>query len=221
MANRDLADYYRHCGLLQEALKCYQRTRDFCSTAEHVMDMCLSVIEVGHSACYKPLERTTDPPSSLRRARSPSRCKTTQSSRPLSTRQRQSSRRTTPWRRQQALVAAVAEELAHRQARQVAPHPSCHQAREPQLLVQTPLVPSSAQEAAAMPLPPLAQPQKGVPTCLRVETAPRRGPRPKWRAFKQGFMWLVGWPPWGREGLSRPRRASWLLNRSTPLASRM
>lgn len=46
MANRDLADYYRSCGLLQEALQCYQRTREHCSTAEHVMDMCLSVIEV-------------------------------------------------------------------------------------------------------------------------------------------------------------------------------
>lgn len=46
MANRDLADHFRRCGDLTGALRCYQRTRDFCSTSEHVVEMCLSVIEV-------------------------------------------------------------------------------------------------------------------------------------------------------------------------------
>lgn len=55
MANRDLADHFRRCGSLPEALKCYQRTRDFCSTSEHVIEMCLSVIEVSRDFLTSPV----------------------------------------------------------------------------------------------------------------------------------------------------------------------
>lgn len=46
MAHRDLGDHFRRCGHTQEALKCYQRTRDFCSTSEHIVEMCISATEV-------------------------------------------------------------------------------------------------------------------------------------------------------------------------------
>ncbi|CAO1612849.1 unnamed protein product [Parajaminaea phylloscopi] len=46
MANRDLAEHFKKCGQLSEALKCYQRTREFCSTNEHIVEMCLDIIEV-------------------------------------------------------------------------------------------------------------------------------------------------------------------------------
>lgn len=46
MAHRDLGDHLRSTGNLQEALKYYIKTRDHCSTSEHVVEMCISVIEV-------------------------------------------------------------------------------------------------------------------------------------------------------------------------------
>ncbi|EPQ31263.1 uncharacterized protein PFL1_01448 [Pseudozyma flocculosa PF-1] len=46
MAHRDLGDHFRSTGELQEALKSYTRTRDFCSTSEHVIEMCLNVVDV-------------------------------------------------------------------------------------------------------------------------------------------------------------------------------
>lgn len=46
MAHRDLGDHLRSMGSLQEALKYYIKTRDHCSTSEHVVEMCISVIEV-------------------------------------------------------------------------------------------------------------------------------------------------------------------------------
>lgn len=46
MAHRDLGDHLRSMGNLQEALKYYIKTRDHCSTSEHVVEMCISVIEV-------------------------------------------------------------------------------------------------------------------------------------------------------------------------------
>lgn len=46
MAHRDLGDHFKAAGDLQEALKSYNKTRDYCSTTEHVVEMCLNVIEV-------------------------------------------------------------------------------------------------------------------------------------------------------------------------------
>lgn len=46
MAHRDLGDHLRSMGNLSEALKYYIKTRDHCSTSEHVVEMCLNVIEV-------------------------------------------------------------------------------------------------------------------------------------------------------------------------------
>ena len=46
MAHRDLGDHLRSMGNLTEALKYYIKTRDHCSTSEHVVEMCLNVIEV-------------------------------------------------------------------------------------------------------------------------------------------------------------------------------
>lgn len=49
MANKDIADHWRTRGALMEASKFYQRTRDFCATTEHVVEMCLNIIEVSPS----------------------------------------------------------------------------------------------------------------------------------------------------------------------------
>ncbi|UZJ52238.1 hypothetical protein CBS101457_001558 [Exobasidium rhododendri] len=46
MTHRDLGDHLRSMGNLTEALKYYIKTRDHCSTSEHVVEMCLNVIEV-------------------------------------------------------------------------------------------------------------------------------------------------------------------------------
>jgi COP9 signalosome complex subunit 1 len=45
-----LGNWLRDCGQLSDALKCYTRTREFCSTSEHVVEMCLGVIEVSSGA---------------------------------------------------------------------------------------------------------------------------------------------------------------------------
>ncbi|CAG8434588.1 10915_t:CDS:2 [Funneliformis caledonium] len=46
MGHNDLGDHYYNCGNLTNALKCYSRTRDYCTTAKHVIEMCLNVIKV-------------------------------------------------------------------------------------------------------------------------------------------------------------------------------
>ncbi|CAH1793629.1 unnamed protein product [Owenia fusiformis] len=42
----DLGDHYMDCGDLSNALKCYSRSRDYCTSAKHVVNMCLNVIKV-------------------------------------------------------------------------------------------------------------------------------------------------------------------------------
>ena len=42
----DLGDHYLDCGDLSNALKCYSRARDYCTSAKHVVTMCLNVIKV-------------------------------------------------------------------------------------------------------------------------------------------------------------------------------
>ncbi|SNX87091.1 related to COP9 signalosome complex subunit 1 [Melanopsichium pennsylvanicum] len=46
MAHRDLGDHFWDTGDYNEALKSYTKTRDYCSTTDHVIEMCLNVIEV-------------------------------------------------------------------------------------------------------------------------------------------------------------------------------
>ena len=47
MAHRDLGDFYRSIGDLSSALKHYTKSREYCTTSQHVLDMCMSVVEVG------------------------------------------------------------------------------------------------------------------------------------------------------------------------------
>ena len=42
----DVGDHYLECGDLTNALKCYSRSRDYCTSAKHVVNMCLNVIKV-------------------------------------------------------------------------------------------------------------------------------------------------------------------------------
>lgn len=42
----DLGDHYLQCGDLSNALKCYSRARDYCTSGKHVVNMCLNVIRV-------------------------------------------------------------------------------------------------------------------------------------------------------------------------------
>ncbi|KAI6126490.1 26S proteasome subunit RPN7-domain-containing protein [Pisolithus sp. B1] len=45
MAHRDLGDFFRSTGEFGLALKHYTKSREFCSTSQHVLDMCMSVLE--------------------------------------------------------------------------------------------------------------------------------------------------------------------------------
>lgn len=42
----DLGDHHLSCGDLSNALKCYSRARDYCTSGKHVVNMCLNVIKV-------------------------------------------------------------------------------------------------------------------------------------------------------------------------------
>ena len=42
----DLGDHYLDMGDLSNALKCYSRSRDYCTSGKHVLNMCLNVIKV-------------------------------------------------------------------------------------------------------------------------------------------------------------------------------
>jgi hypothetical protein len=44
----DLGDHYLDCGDLANALKCYSKARDYCTSGKHVVQMCLNVIKVGN-----------------------------------------------------------------------------------------------------------------------------------------------------------------------------
>ena len=46
MGLNDLGDYYYNRGDLNSALKCYVRTRDYCTTSKHIIQMCMNVIKV-------------------------------------------------------------------------------------------------------------------------------------------------------------------------------
>ena len=42
----DLADHFLDMGDLNNALKCYSRSRDYCSSAKHMVALCLNMIKV-------------------------------------------------------------------------------------------------------------------------------------------------------------------------------
>ncbi|KAF2361918.1 26S proteasome regulatory subunit Rpn7/COP9 signalosome complex subunit 1 [Trinorchestia longiramus] len=44
--NDDLGDHHLDCGELSNALKCYSRSRDYCTSHLHILTMCLNVIKV-------------------------------------------------------------------------------------------------------------------------------------------------------------------------------
>ncbi|KAI6039164.1 26S proteasome subunit RPN7-domain-containing protein [Pisolithus marmoratus] len=46
MGHRDLRDFFRSTGEFGLALKHYTKSREFCSTSQHVLDMCMSVLEL-------------------------------------------------------------------------------------------------------------------------------------------------------------------------------
>ncbi|KAF5373404.1 hypothetical protein D9615_009517 [Tricholomella constricta] len=46
MAHRDLGAYYRSVGEYSSAVKHYVKSREYCATSQHVLDMCLSVLEI-------------------------------------------------------------------------------------------------------------------------------------------------------------------------------
>lgn len=46
MGHNDLGDYHYSRADLQQAFKCYVRTRDYCTTSKHILQMCLNVIRV-------------------------------------------------------------------------------------------------------------------------------------------------------------------------------
>lgn len=49
MAHRDLAEFYRSTGDYQAALKHFSKMREYCTSSQHVLDMCLAVLEVCRS----------------------------------------------------------------------------------------------------------------------------------------------------------------------------
>ena len=46
MAHRDLGDFYRAAGDDSTALKHYTKSREFCTASQHVLEMCVSVLEL-------------------------------------------------------------------------------------------------------------------------------------------------------------------------------
>jgi len=52
MAHRDLGDHYRLTADHANALKHYTKSREFCTTSQHVLEMCLSILEVRNSRLY-------------------------------------------------------------------------------------------------------------------------------------------------------------------------
>ncbi|KDR76053.1 hypothetical protein GALMADRAFT_139809 [Galerina marginata CBS 339.88] len=46
MAHHDLGDFYHATGDYGPSLKHYTKSRKFCTTSQHVLDMCMSILEV-------------------------------------------------------------------------------------------------------------------------------------------------------------------------------
>lgn len=46
MGHRDLGDFQRKSGDLPAAIRSYTKSKDYCTTSHHILDMCLCVIDV-------------------------------------------------------------------------------------------------------------------------------------------------------------------------------
>jgi COP9 signalosome complex subunit 1 len=53
MGHRDLGDFYRSISDYNASLKSYTKSREFCTTSQHVVDMCISILQV-RLAVYAP-----------------------------------------------------------------------------------------------------------------------------------------------------------------------
>ena len=62
-----MGDHYLDCGDLSNALKCYSRARDYCTSAKHVINMCLNVIKVRPVVNLHPVFHVT--PGNLKNPR--------------------------------------------------------------------------------------------------------------------------------------------------------
>ena len=67
MGHNDLGDFHSARGDFAMALKCYVRTRDYCTTPKHIITMCLNIIRVSihmgnftHVANYITKAESTD-----------------------------------------------------------------------------------------------------------------------------------------------------------------
>lgn len=49
MAHRDLGEYHLSVGDYNSALKSYAKSREFCTVGQHIIDMCLSVLQVSNN----------------------------------------------------------------------------------------------------------------------------------------------------------------------------
>lgn len=49
MAHRDFGQFYQSVGDYTSALKHFTKIRESCTTSQHVVDMCIAVLEVGSS----------------------------------------------------------------------------------------------------------------------------------------------------------------------------
>lgn len=60
MGYRDIGDFQRRSGDLTAAVRSYTKSKDYCTTAHHLLDMCLNVIDVSYrlTSCFP--SRTTD-----------------------------------------------------------------------------------------------------------------------------------------------------------------
>ena len=61
MGHRDLAMFLYRTGDLQGAIRSYTKSREFCTSSQHILEMCLGVIEVSLPFPHTPLLTATDP----------------------------------------------------------------------------------------------------------------------------------------------------------------
>lgn len=47
MGYRDIGDFQRKSGNSTEAIRSYTKSKEYCTTSQHILDMSLSVVDVG------------------------------------------------------------------------------------------------------------------------------------------------------------------------------
>lgn len=55
MAHRDLGEFFRQTGDYSSSLKHFTKSREFCTTSQHVLEMCISILEVWNDAYHAHL----------------------------------------------------------------------------------------------------------------------------------------------------------------------